>query len=279
MTNLNRDALKGSGWSLGKFFTNDTAHDLIALMPEDHRHENYVHIAITHDCSVINPCLQNEPLLEYLSVQPINSENGQFTNARNIRRLHFQVEVRGELKWYEASMGLRGFIKRAPIASCEPDNNFSLTEESLLILKRWLANRYISQTFPDRFNELTSPLVRDSKAPLIRAFNSDVGKACNSIFISLTPSNKDIGADESYEVVLVLVFRTEVAEQIGRTEMESFGEQIKGLINTINGLDPVEVFALADSDITYDQIVKMTRWQLDYVSIKDNVEILTVEHS
>lgn len=279
MDNIDRDVIKGNGWALGKIFSNKSASSICSLIREEHKGDNCIFIAVTHDCSVIIPSLINEPFLEYLAVKQIDKENGQFTNARNIRRLHLEIEQNGEVAWYEATMAMRGFVCREKIVECLTDDRYSLTTESLNILKRWLANRYISQTFPDRFNQLTNSLVKGSKSPLIKAFNTNVGKACHSIFISLTPDNRDLIEDESYGVVIALLFRDEIAIEIGRDGIDEFGEKIKAILDSVKSLDPVEVIALAEFDATYSQIVKMSRWQLDYVSIKDGAEILSVDHS
>jgi hypothetical protein len=279
MPGVDRDTIKANGWALGKVFSVDSAPALCDLIPGEHKGDDQVFIAVTHDCSVISPSLKNEPYLEYLSAKKIDQDNGQFTNARNIRRLHLQVETVDGIDRYEVSMAARGFVERDAIAECAPDDRFKLSDESVSVLKRWLANRYVSQTFPDKFNQLTGHLVKDSKAPLIKAFSTDVGKVCNSIFLSLDPVDVDIPDGDSYEVLVVLLFRDEKAVEIGREAMEAFADEVKATMLPIDGLDPVEVYALAESDAAYSQIVRMSRWQLDYVSIKDDAEVLSVEHS
>jgi hypothetical protein len=278
MPELDRDTLKAAGWGLGKCFTDISASSLTNQISSD-KCKRDVFIAITHDCSVIAPSLASEPYLEYLALEEIGEGNGQFTNARNIRKLHIEIEVDGESRWYEASMGNRGFIDRGPLEQSCPDNRFKLSADNLVILKRWLANRYISQTFPDQFNRLTGHLVKNSKAPLIKVFNSQVGKACHSIFISLTPDNRDLAANESYKTVIVLLFRDYIAEEIGMDMIDKFEEDVKLILEAVERLSPLEVYAMAESDASYSEIAKMSRWQLDYVSLKDGAEVLTVNHS
>jgi hypothetical protein len=279
MPNVDRDAIKANGWALGKVFSIDSAPALCELMLDEHKNDDQIFIAVTHDCSVISSSLENEPYLVYLAAKRIEQEHGLFVNARNIRRLHLQVETVDGVHWYEVSMAARGFIARDTIVDCALDGRFNLSDESVSVLKRWLANRYISQTFPDKFNQLTSHLVKDSRAPLIRAFGSDIGKACNSIFLSLDPESIDIPEGESYKVLVVLLFRDERAVEVCREGMGAFADEVKSMLVSIDGLDPVEVYALAESDATYSQIVRMSRWQLDYVSIRDDAEVLSVEHS
>jgi len=278
MADLDRNALKAAEWGFGKCFTKATAPSLIDKIPDDKR-DGDAFIAITHDCSVISPSLSSEPYLEYLAAKEIDKCNGQFTSARNIRKLHIEIEVNGESRWYEVNMAQRGFIDRSQLEQSYPDNQFTLSADSLAILKRWLANRYISQTFPDMFNQLTGHLVKDSKAKLIKIFDSEIGKACHSIFIGLTPDDRDLVEGESYETIIALLFRDCIAEEIGRDAIDKFEVDVKAILATVDRLAPLEVYAMAESDATYAQIAKMARWQLDYVSLKDDAEVLAVDHS
>ncbi len=276
---VNRETIKQNGWGLGKVFTCQSASSIVDKINDDHKFDDQIFIAVTHDCSVISTSLTNEPFIEYLSAHQIEKENGQFINARNIRRLHLIIQDNGIDTWYEVSMRMRGFVSRKTIENCSTDRRFLLPVESINSLKRWLANRYISQTFPDKFNQLTNPLVKNSKAPLIKAFNTETGKACNSIFISLTPDDKDIQKHEFYTVEVVLLFRDKKAESLGRGVIEDFGKDVSNILNQVDGLSS-EVFSLAESDVNYSDIIKMSRWQLDYISLNDsNSEILGVDHS
>ncbi len=280
MEDIDRQAIKDKGWAFGKVFTCQSAELIVNRITSGNlKCKDFIYIAITHDCSVISPSLKKEPYLEYLCAQKVDKEDAQFINARNIRRLHFQIKHKGKDTWYDLSMGARGFVSRESIDKCNTDNNFLLSTENINLLKRWLANRYTSQSFPDCFNRLTGHLVKNSRAPLIKAFNSDTGKACNSIFISLEPHDRDLNQDESYTVDIVLLFRDEIAHKIERKAMDDFGKTIGGILESVGELNPVRVFSLAESDATYSQITKMSRWQLDYISLKDGSEILIVDHS
>ncbi len=84
-------------------------------------------------------------------------------------------------------------------------------------------------------------------------FNSDAGKACNSIFISLTPDDKDSEDDEFYAVVVALLFRDELACEAGRNAIDRFGEKVQKIPDSVQGFNPVEVHALAESDATHSQ--------------------------
>ena len=244
MSNIDRERLIENGWALGSVFTSDSAPMLYGKIEEGHKSNDEIFIAITHDCSVVRPCLLSEPFLEYLSIKRIDDANGLFTNARNIRKLHLELKKNGEPVWYEASMASRGFVCRDSLESDCPDADYHIEADSLNVMKRWLANRYVAQTFPDRFNELVNGLVKSSKSPLIKAFSDDTGRCCHSVFISLSPDDRDIEDGESYDVTLVLLFRDEIAQGIGREALEEYARKIQGILEVVEYLEPVQVFAL-----------------------------------
>ncbi|MBL1458857.1 MAG: hypothetical protein COA34_013535 [Methylophaga sp.] len=276
---MNRDLLKSKGWRFASCFNDGVAALLCERIQGDHRIDNCFYINVTQDCSIINPNIDAEPFIEYLTAIPIPKENGMFINARNIRKLHIEIDVNGQVGWYELNMGLRGFISRENIDGCDPSLGIKLTPESERILKRWLANRYIAQTFPDDFNAKINHLLKNSKAPLVKIFDSDIGRACHSILISLDPNDRDLEKGESYDVVLVLLFSEAKAKEIGFDAMDFLANEVEKTLINIDGIGPVSVNSLSESSITFEQVVKMVRWQFDYISLANDAQIVPIEHA
>lgn len=241
--------------------------------------EGQVFIAVTHDCSVIQPSLQHEPHLEWLLAKPIENGHGHFRYARNIRRLHLEIEVEGYLRWFEVGMALRGFASREGLDGCSSDKRYSIDGDNLNILKRWLGNRYTTQTFPDDFNDRIKPLIEGSSAPLIKMFNTAPGEACRSLYLTLNPFDRGVEDGENYELTVAALFRDEVAMDIGRELMDQFAANIEALLRDVKGFGDVTVLAFAESDLSHAQVLKMARWQLDYVSLADGDEVVVADQS
>ena len=212
-------------------------------------------------------------MLEWLLAEPIEKEHGHFLNGRNIRRLQMEVLINGTPTWVELKMARRGFIGREGLDELTPCDSHTLSDENINIIKRWLANRYTSQTFPDSFNGRIGGLVNGSKAPLVKLFNTKSGRACNALYLRLDPFGIELTDGQDYELTVVALFSGEPAMEIGRQGMQDFATKIKQCLEPVEGLGPIEVIALEESDVTYAQIAKMARWQLDYISLADGAEI------
>lgn len=86
MSKIDRDILKGNGWKMGACFTRSSCPDLVSSMDANHaQNEDFVYIAITHDCAIINPSLEAEPFLEYIVAHPITKLDGNCTHTKNPR--------------------------------------------------------------------------------------------------------------------------------------------------------------------------------------------------
>lgn len=275
---LDREKLVRLGWKFGACFSGATSPALCERI-DTVTPDGAFFIAVTHDCSAVNPSLEAEPLLEWLMATPIAEPDGRSLNGRNIRRLHLEISIDGNFVWCELTMGRRGFVGREGLDQLEPSNSHRISEENRNILKRWLANRYTSQTFPDSFNQRISRLVSSSKSPLTKLFNTEIGKACGSVYLRLDPFDSELPEDQDYEVTAVALFSEDNAAEIGRQSMEEFAGDMKERLEAARGLNPVHVFALSEEDITYADIAKLARWQLDYISLADGAEIVVADQA
>ena len=253
---LNRDRLVQKGWGFGACFTHDSTPALCARINEVSP-EGAFFVAITHDCSVVNPSLEAEPALEWLLAIPIEQQDGRCLNGRNIRRLHLEVSISKTPVWCEVTMAHRGFVSREELDQFEVCCDRAINLEGINVLKRWLANRYTSQAFPDSFNQRISGLVSGKKAPLTKLFNTEAGKVCSSVYLRLEPFDTDIPDDQEYELTAVALFSEEKAIQIGRESMQVFADEMKTHFEAVGGLNPVKVVAMDEADVTYAQIAKM----------------------
>jgi hypothetical protein len=59
--------------------------------------ENSVAVAISHSCDIANENLEAEPRVEFILAVPIPKCDGNFTGAKNPRKLHLRIlPTRGE---------------------------------------------------------------------------------------------------------------------------------------------------------------------------------------
>tara|TARA_B100000767_G_C19711517_1_gene513019 strand:+ start:814 stop:1347 length:534 start_codon:yes stop_codon:yes gene_type:complete len=176
-------------------------------------------------------------------------------------------------------MANRGFAPRLHVESDKTEQAASLPLESLNTLKRWLSQRYIAQSFPDQFNDITKPLVKSRKSPLMKILTSEVGDLCKSLFISLTPLERDLSMGESYEMDMLLIMSDEDGERVGWEALESFEQEIIEVFETIPEINITSVTASIESTVVYPDLLKMIRWNIpDYISLKGDAAITSINH-
>lgn len=269
-----RDVIKGNGWHFGSIFTESSAPNLVASIPEDLKSEDGIYISVVHDCSIVQGSFTKEPFLEFFAARIITKLNSSYTNIKNIRCLHTTIiQNDEEAVLIELNMSHRGFICRGPIMTDCADPTLAFSVDDLNLLKRWLSQRYISVSFPDQFNELIGPLVKDKKGPLLNLLDSPVGRQCHSIYISITPSDRDLNEGEEYGVDLLFTFKEAIAEQIDDDKLDEFQENVKSCLNEATRINAREIIAVSEGDVDYPTLTKMVRWQFpDYLSLKEDAE-------
>lgn len=267
---VNRDRIKSNGWGMGRCFDESSSPELAKLIPDRHKSDGVVFIVATHDCSLIHSKLEREPYLEYLAAMPIEKPNPQNTEAKDIRCLHLSLQVDGNLMQFELQMAKRGFIDRSPIEHCTPSEQISLPADSNAILVRWLSNRYTTQTLPDAFDRRIKPLVEGKKKPLRKLLQKPEATDMLGIYIDLEPPHRDLGNEERYQLTVLLLYKVEAFN--GEFDLDEYAENIKRCFDTVEGVDLQEVVALSDEDISVNRLRRMRRWQLDFISFRDQAD-------
>lgn len=279
MAELNREQIKTIGWRFGSLFTEKSSPQIWNNLVEGHQADGGLCVVLTNDCSIITPSLRDEPFIEYILLEGIEAPHGMFLNGKNQRKLDVQANHEGEEIWYRLSIANRGFASREGLETCTPHTGIEFPDESIRTIKRWLSNRYIGHTLPDRFNELIAPLINSKKKPLVKAFETPAGKACYAVYLSLAPKDRDTLEGEEYSITITLLFDEEDLFELGREQADTLGKKIEDLFSPIDGIGPIEVYPVADTEVSFSDIVKMQRWQFDYLSLRDeSAELIESEH-
>ncbi len=264
---VDRDQIKNNGWRLGRCFDESSSPQLVELIPDSHKSDGVIFITATHDCSLIHPMLEREPYLEYLAATPIEKPNPQNTEAKDIRRLHLPIKVNGELLQYELQMAKRGFIDRSSIGQCLPCEQVSLPVGSRAILVRWLSNRYTTQTLPDAFDRRIKPMVEGKKKPLRKLLQKPEATHMLGIYVDLKPPHGDLGDEEDYQLTVLLLYKDKAFN--GEFDLDEYADSIKNCLAKADGVDVQDVVPLSDKDISVNRLRRMRRWQIDFISFRD----------
>ncbi|WP_206486452.1 hypothetical protein [Thalassotalea sp. G2M2-11] len=271
---FDRDASIKNGWRQGSLFNSESSPLLYNLLPQQHKIKNAIYMVLSHPCSLLNANLDSEPDLEYIVCKQIEKLDGNATFGKNPRLLH--INIQGHL--LELQQKYRGFIQKSPISNELPMiASLDFNDESLIT--RWMANRYITTALPDMFEFRLNKAKAKSK--LTKAFNSEIGKYCKSVYISLNEFIKDLSDDESYECSLVFVLsRDSYAKYVEEEDNEQssysdFLKRISDIIDPVVGINLNRAMFVGEHRLTIEQVEsgKLKKWQFDYVSIGKEGEV------
>src|SRR5260370_16796838 len=135
-------------WGQGHVLTSESNVALGVVRAEDAG--SAVAVVISHDCDLAQGS-ETEPSVEIIVAKRIDAANGNFTHAKNSRRLHLECVVDGVTAYLDMQAQGKREIKKDDLAGHAPSPNVIVKPEDRSVLQRWLAARYRRAAFPDEF--------------------------------------------------------------------------------------------------------------------------------
>jgi hypothetical protein len=115
--------------------------------------ETVIVIVISHDCDIAqDPAV--EPTVEVITGRPVREVDGNFTHAKNARRLHLTFSRGTKQLSVELEASRKTAIEKHQLRHFRPVETVQMTAAERTILQRWLAARYRRAAFPDEFEPL-----------------------------------------------------------------------------------------------------------------------------
>lgn len=234
-----------------------------------------VAIVVSHDCDLAqDPSI--EPTVEVIVGHRITNENGNFTYAKNARRLHLTFSSGIEHLVVDIKAHSKFQVPKHQLSAYQPINSIRLTPNERNILQRWLAARYRRSAFPDEFDRrLESTGIRDRLIKILKSTSSMIA----AIYFDVDRGEElsRAGSDEPYALVIYLLFSTENdfedAEQVATTAKQNiitaFGERcISKETGTWHEIELVDCEVISDQAMTVQQAESLKRWSADHLSLR-----------
>lgn len=219
-----------------------------------------LYVVISQDCDVVNHDLNKEPIVELLFMSEIKKEDGSLTNGKNPRKLHFQLQVNGNIKCLECVIHDKFFLPRQYLAGVVPDNNFFVKDEELAALIKWVANRYTRSAFPDAFNQRVKSIIGEIKAILKAHGGKTLG-----LFVRLNTYN-ELDSSEKYKLILNILFYPKYSDGSFVEEFDSCVDEIAQQFLEVEGVEVVQAQRLSIDDLSHYEFLKLKKWDFDYIS-------------
>lgn len=237
-------------------------------------------VVISHDCDLAQSC-QGEPDVEVIVGRYVDEPQGNFTHAKNLRKLHLPYTRGSQQAVVELlANGKRTLPKEGQdgLADHQPDMNIKLGPEEQAILQSWLAARYRRAAFPDEFdrrlNEETG--LREQLAKILKSH----GMHIPAIFFDVDEGEevKRNGADDVYTLSVYLLYSTQNDPDTAETDAQKAKAAIEAAFKKkcVNGkgkwqwIELRECDILADTAMTYAQSLLFKKWQADHISFRSD---------
>lgn len=263
-------------WRQGQILT-DGAIRKISLSAE--ANSDVIVIVVSHDCDIAQS-EDSEPIVEVIVGKKIAAVDGNYTFAKNARRLHISFSGGKETLAAEFEANGKKQINKNQLVEFQPHEFVRLNPRELNILQKWLAARYRRSAFPDEFDRrLSSTGVKDliskalkSEGSEIRAVYFDVGEreeVCKSPDFN------------PYALTIYLLYSTENTPEVAEQAAESAKTKITRAFEdkclskeTQNWhyIELVECIAVSDRVMTVYLSDQLKRWSADHLSLRSETE-------
>jgi hypothetical protein len=260
-----------TSWRQGQVLPDDA---IPLLFPKARELGFDVAVIISHDCDLAQ-LPDVEPKVEIILGKRIAKLDGNYSFAKNARRLHLPFTSGGAPLRIDILATQKTAIEKAQLAGFEPNGAVKLTPEERSILQRWLSARYRRSAFPDEFDRrLESAGVRQRLVKILKP----LGSVIVAMYFDVDKGeevNRE-GEDEPYNLLIYLLYTEqndpnclEKAQATAESIEELFRDRFyKGATRTWKNVELEGCIPISDQAMTYAQSVALTRWNADYISLR-----------
>jgi hypothetical protein len=259
-------------WRQGHALTNEAA---VALgLVSEKAVATAIVMVVTHDCDRTQDP-EVEPSIEVIIGARVAAANGNFTHAKNPRRLHLPCMENGSAMYLELLATGKREIAKDHFAARLPNTSLEVTPNNLSILQRWLAARYRRAAFPDEFEDR---LRRTGVGERIKRILEPLGTHLVAIFFDVD-EGKEVernGPDDPYMLGIDLLYSTEsdpaaalsAAEQAASAISAAFRERCFIAGKGWQEIELLECEPISDEAMSYAMSTRLKRWNADYLSLR-----------
>lgn len=259
-------------WRQGHALTNEAAVTLGLVRVEEVA--NAVAMVVSHDCD-LTQSPEVEPAIEIIVGGRIPAANGNFTHAKNPRRLHLPCAENGVTMYLDLRATDKRGIPKDRLAGHLPNGSMELSPEDRSVLQRWLAARYRRAAFPDEFESRLRETGVDER---IKKIVEPLGTHLIAIFFDVD-EGRDLerkAADDLYVLRIDLLYSTErdpvvalnAAEQAASAILAAFRERCFVAGKGWEGIELVSCEPISDEVMTYAMSTQLKKWSADYLSLR-----------
>lgn len=261
-------------WRQGSILPLSAAQALNLVPPSDD--DSHCAVVVSHDCDIANA--HQEPDIEVIVGQFVNSANGNFTGSKNSRKLHLDWHHADSVRHIELRASAKCRVPKIALADVLPNDSYKLDEKNLLTLRFWLGARYNRAAFPDEFNNrLGSTKVGDDIVKILKP----LGSLVTGIYIWLDTQEELPGKNPTppYRVTMFLAFEpgdeplesADKADAAAEAIADAFGNRcFDEKTEQWNWIELKDCVGISEDELTVSQAKKLQQLSLEYLSLRSD---------
>jgi len=234
-----------------------------------------VAVVVSHDCDLAqSPDI--EPDVEIIVGRRLTAADGNYTHAKNARRLHLCFSAGVERLTAELLASSKRQIRKSDLAAFTPIMSVQLDPNERTILQRWLAARYRRPAFPDEFDRrLNETGLRDRLGKILKTYGASISAVFFDVDRGLDVARS--GQNDTYSVGVYLLYSTEVDPDSADKAANAAATAIRKAFfekcfSSKDGvwlhIELVECEAIADRAMTVHEAEHLRRWSADHISLR-----------
>lgn len=264
-----------TAWRQSSVIATESAVALGLLREEEA--STQIALVISHDCD-LTQASDVEPAVELIVGMRVTEANGNYTHAKNPRRLHLYLEEDGKDSIIELQANAKVLVKKERLAQHVPDEKFGICANQHAILQAWLAARYRRAAFADEFERrLKAAKLHEAIAKILRPLGDDIV----AIFFDVDEGRSAVErteADDSYTLSISILYSTSRDPLKAETAATGASSKIKSAFekacfisekNVWQNIELLECEAISDEALTYAMAAQLKKWNLDYISLRE----------
>ncbi|MGD9108117.1 MAG: hypothetical protein PVI75_02995 [Gammaproteobacteria bacterium] len=233
------------------------------LISQDFVKNPGLYVVISQSCNMLHDSLEDEPDIELLYLEKIDSIDGNYQYGKNPRKIHICIKHGKNKECYLCHIKNRIFIQRTILQDITPSKEYVVEKKVIDSLVNWIIKRYNRAAFPDAFNER----LRKSKKSIKDILEKNVDNV-HGIFIQLEPEI-ELDDDKNYEITLRLIFPSHIVTNEERKNLDNVLENIVDILSQNKGILVKDDYrAVSVNDISYGEMSAFDNWDYDHLSYK-----------
>ncbi|MCW5589247.1 MAG: hypothetical protein KIT27_06240 [Legionellales bacterium] len=252
-------------WRQGEILSLANLQKLNVMSSDTFSSKKTIAVVISHSCDIASA----EPNVEFLYGDIIDQSEGNYLNAKHLRKLHLPI-LNEKHVTIQLVADRRFSVSKNDLRDISPDPLYVFDDEQRKVLQNWLGARYKRQELPDALQARLVPLWN-----YIEKHGKNNTPAILGYWVNFDPSSEELSENDPYDFEIYIVYSAR--DPAYEVEAKKLAIEIKqnfvSLIKKTKHLGPVNLLtsqAYSEHEFTLHDMTQNMYYRFDYLSFRNH---------